>query len=144
MVGSAAYSSSDHVEILTRDGGLQIIPFQELKALCFVSENERADLFERHKSFDRRPKTSGLWVTFQFRDDDYLEGILSHNLLDWPKEGYLISPPHAGANRQRVFVPKLAITVTVLRGVIGTSASLPSRSPKKKPTDDGGQLTMFD
>lgn len=143
VVSTVAYTSSDHVEILTRDAGLQIVTFQELKALCFVSENERADLFERHKSFDRRPKTSGLWVSFQFRDDDYLEGILPSNLLEWPREGFLFSPPHAGSNRQRVFIPKLAVTATVLRGVIGTTAALPATQPRKKPAESD-QLTMFE
>ena len=131
------------MELITLDGNVQNVPFTEMKALCFVSEVGKADLFTDHNLFERRPKVPGLWTRFMFRDGDRLDGILSHNLLDWPERGYSITPPRAGVTRQRVFVPRAALVGTELRGVVGSSL-VASRQKKKGATEGGGQLTMFD
>lgn len=133
------------IELITLEGNVQIIAFTGIKALCFVSETGHADLFTHHNLFERRPKVAGLWTRFTFRDGDRLDGILSHNLLDWPEPGYLITPPRAGAARQRVFVPRAALVGTELRGVVGTSLVAAGRRAEKGLTGRGGQqLTMFD
>ncbi len=132
------------IELITLEGNVQTIAYTSMKALCFVSENGHADLFTDHNLFERRPKVAGLWTRFTFRDGDRLDGILSHNLLDWPEAGYLITPPRAGATRQRVFVPRAALVGTELRGVVGTSLIAAGRRLEKSATGRGGQLTMFD
>jgi hypothetical protein len=132
------------MELITLDGNLQTIAYTEMKALCFVSEVGRADLFTEHNLFERRPKVPGLWTRFMFRDGDRLDGILSHNLLDWPERGYLITPPRASATRQRVFVPRAALVGTELRGVVGRSLVASGQRRRKGATDGGNQLTMFD
>ena len=135
----------NRIELITLNGNLQTIPYTEVKAVCFVSEGGEADLFTEHSVFERRPKVPGLWTRFTFRDGDRLDGILSHNLLDWPEAGYLITPPRAGATRQRVFVPRAALVSTELRGVVGSSALAIVADRKKKGTiTGGGQLSMFD
>ena len=79
-----------------------------------------------------------------FRDGDRLDGILSHNLLDWPQPGYFITPPRAGPTRQRVFLPRAAVIGTELRGVVGSSLVAARQRAKKGSIDPSGQLTMFD
>ena len=142
MVHPGAYLLAAGIELITVGGSLQNTPFEELKAVCFVSEVGR-DLFEEDKMFERRPKVPGLWTRFTFRDGDQLDGILSHNLLEWPEAGYLITPPHAGATRQRVFLPRAALIGTELRGVVGRSAvaSKQRAVPKQGERD---QLSMFE
>jgi hypothetical protein len=125
------------------DNGIELL-FTEMKALCFVSEAGPADLFTQHNLFERRPKVPGLWTRFMFRDGDRLDGILSHNLLDWPQPGYFITPPRAGPARQRVFLPRAALIGTELRGVVGRSLVAAGQRTKKGAVDRGGQLTMFD
>jgi hypothetical protein len=144
IVNPAAFLLKGGVEFITLDGTLQSIAYQELKALCFVSEALRPDLFSDHNLFERRPKVPGLWTRFVFRDGDRLDGILSHNLLDWPEAGFFITPPRAGPNRQRVFIPRAALSATELRGVVGTSAAALTASRKAKPTRHGDQLSMFE
>ena len=139
-----SYLLTSGIELITLDGNVQSIPYSGIKAVCFVSEAGESDLFTEHNLFERRPKVAGLWTRFTFRDGDRLDGILSHNLLDWPEAGYLITPPRAGAARQRVFVPRAALVGTELRGVVGTSLVAASQRAKKAVTDRGGQLTMFD
>lgn len=144
IVNPGAYLFDDHVELITLTGNLHNAPYGELKALCFISESAEADLFTTHNLFERRPKVPGLWTRFSFRDGDKLDGILSHNLLEWPAAGYFVTPPRAGATRQRVFIPRAALIGTELRGVVGTSAAAAALRKRSGPPAGDGQLTMFD
>lgn len=128
---------------MSLDGSLQRIPYVDVKALCFVSEPAKVDLFAQHTLFERRPKVPGLWTRFTLRDATRLDGILSHNLLEWPPEGYIITPPRAGAGRQRVFLARAAVTATELRGVVGASALAILEKAKQKRAGTG-QLRMFE
>ena len=129
---------------MSAGGSLQAIAFAEIKALCFVSEAGQTDLFTDHMLFARRPKQPGLWTRFTFRDGDQLDGLLSSNLLEWPEWGYSAVPPRAGATRQWVFIPRLAVTGTELRGVVGRAASPKGQGRKKEIPADGKQLIMFE
>ncbi len=129
---------------MSLSGALQVIAFAEVKALCFVSEAGQMNLFTEHTLYERRPKQPGLWTRFTFRDGDQLDGLLSSNLLEWPEWGYSAVPPRAGATRQRVFIPRLAVTGTELRGVVGKPASVKGQGRKRAVGDDGKQLIMFE
>jgi len=129
------------IELITIGGTLQRVEFPDVKALCFISESAKPNLFSEASLFERRPKLAGLWTRFTLRDGEQLDGILPHNLLDWPNAGYLVIPPRAGAARQRVFLPKAALTGTELRGIVGRPAAI--RSGPAQPRQDG-QLSMFD
>jgi hypothetical protein len=144
IVNPAAFLLKGGVEFITLDGTLQNVAYNDFKALCFVSETLRADLFSDHNLFERRPKVPGLWTRFVFRDGDCLDGILPHNLLDWPEAGFFITPPRAGANRQKVFIPRAALSRTELRGVVGTSVAPLAARRKARTTPEGDQLSMFE
>ncbi len=143
VINPAAYLLPDHIELITLTGTLHTPTYRECKALCFISEAGKADLFTDHSFFERRPKVPGLWTRFTFRDGDRLDGILSQNLLDWPEAGYFITPPRSGAQRQKVFLPRAALTFTELRGVVGTSLAAKGKRGKGRP-GELDQLTMFD
>lgn len=143
IINPGTYLLPQSVELITVAGALQNTLYTDLKALCFISESGASDLFKEHKVFERRPKVPGLWTRFTFKDGDRLDGILSHNLLDWPEMGYVITPPRAGATRQRVFIPRAALIGTELRGVVGRSA-LASKQLATEGTDGQDQLSMFD
>lgn len=148
IINPGAYLLPQAVELITVNGTLQNVSYTELKALCFVSETGLHDLFREHKLFERRPKVPGLWTRFTFKDGDRLDGILSHNLLDWPETGYFITPPRSGATRQRVFIPRLALIGTELRGVVGRSAIASKQRETEKTAGQNqlihDQLSMFD
>ena len=130
---------------MTSDGNLQLIDYKDIKALCFAAEGAPADLFSVHTTFERRPKTPGLWASFKLRDGDILEGVLPHNLLDWPTQGFLLIPPRSGAYRQRVFLPRQAVSETFLRGTVGSSAASATKLAKKgELSEPARQLSMFD
>lgn len=143
IVNPAAYLLDEGVEMITTTGVLQIIRYPEVKALRFASEDALDDLFSDHNLFERRPKVAGLWTRFRLRDGDRLDGILPHNLLEWPEHGYLIVPPRAGATRQKVFLARAAVTATELRGVVGVSAAaVPSGRAERAGPER--QIKMFD
>jgi hypothetical protein len=140
FVNPATFLLAGAAELLTVSGTVQSIPYSELKAICFVAEAGRFDLFNSHTVFERRPRLSGLWTRFTLKDGDQLDGVLSHNLVDWPAQGYLLTPPRASSLRQRVFIPREALSKTELRGVIGA----PGGKPKQKKGTREGQLEMFE
>jgi hypothetical protein len=147
LVSTGAHLYEQEIECITPDGVLHRVPFEQVKALCFFSEPGASNLFSTHQLFERRPKAPGLWTRFTFKDGDLLDGILSHNLLEWPMAGYLITPPHSGATRQRVFIPRTAVMGTELRGVVGRSgiASREREKPGQRQVDEArAQLRMFD
>jgi hypothetical protein len=142
--GVGPFAPGMEIELMSISGNLQVVAFAEVKAMCFVSEAGQADLFTEHTLFARRPKQPGLWTRFTFRDGDQLDGLLSHNLLEWPEAGYSAVPPRAGATRQRVFIPRLAVTGTELRGVVGKSTPAKRQGRKRMVQGDANQLIMFE
>jgi hypothetical protein len=132
------------LEVITQGGSLQVFEPSDIKAICFISEGGKADLFTADPLFLRRPKLPGLWARFTFRDGEQLDGILPHNLLEWPEQGYLLIPPKASAMRQRVFVPRTAVTAAECRGVVGRSVPGPGKKPARPGVTPGEQLPMFD
>jgi hypothetical protein len=141
IVNPAAYLLDDGIEMITTSGMLQVLPYTDVKALLFASEDGLDGLFSEYNLFERRPKVPGLWTRFTLRDGARLDGILPHNLLEWPERGYLIAPPRAGSTRQRVFLPRVAVTATELRGVVGVSSAAPKIAEKRLAET---QLKMFD
>lgn len=147
IVDTSAYLLDAGIELMTTSGTVQVAPYSEVKAVCFASEGGREDLFTASSRFERRPRVPGLWVRFHLRDGDVLDGILSQNLLEWPAAGYLLTPPRAGATRQRVFLPRAAATETHLLGVVGTSAGQGEAARQRAARESqprGIQLRIFD
>jgi hypothetical protein len=144
IVSPSALQGPDAIDFMTLSGNLQQVTYPEMKALCFITESAKTDLFQEHNLFERRPKAPGLWTRFTLRDGDQLDGILPHNLLEWPPTGYLITPPRAGVSRQRVFLPRAAVTATELRGVVGVSTRAAAAKSGVDAIKTGGQLSMFD
>ena len=141
VVQPTEFLKASGVELISTSGALILAPYSETKAVCFGPGLEW-NLFSADAVFERRPKIFGLWVRFFIRDGDQIEGVLPHNLTEWPEQGYLFVPPKAGANRQRIFIPRAALDRTELRGVIGTPVAEKLRTAKQQPKT--GQLEMFD
>jgi len=134
----------ERLEMITTEGMLQKAPYTEVKALCVAVAGTKPTLFTENSFFERRPKLAGLWIRFFLRDGDMLEGLLSHNLLDWPDHGYWITPPRAGPGRQRVFLPRSSLSGTEMLGVIGTHRTMKARLRQESAKSHGQQLPMFD
>lgn len=130
----------DAVELLRPDGSLVRVALADTKLVCFVRDFESGETWRDHPSFTTRPKTTGLWVRFRFRDGDWLEGLLPNNLLQVEPAGFSFIPPDSSFQNQRIFVPRAALSGVEVLGVIGS----PLRRRTSKPARDEDQLKMFD
>ncbi len=68
--------------MLSRDGNIINLPYQEIKVLCFVQDFDEEIPDLNNRTFASRPKSSGLWVRMSFRDGALLDGILPNNLMN--------------------------------------------------------------
>jgi hypothetical protein len=139
FVHPSTFLLASGVELLTLSGAVQAISFADLKAVCFAGEPARFDLFEVHPLFERRPRFPGLWTRFTLKDGARIDGILPHNLAEWPAAGFLFTPPRASGARQRVFIPREALMKSEFQGLIGAGG------PKlRQPKLFEDQLQMFE
>ena len=137
FVNSQELATAEGVQLLTPQGQVQLVPFIDVKLVCFVKDfGDTPDVFGK-RQFTARPKTSGLWVRLRFRDGEELEGLLSSNLLQMEQFGFTVAPPDPAL--QRIFVPKPALSDVEVLGVIGSAL----KKPKAKPVAQE-QMQMFE
>lgn len=137
FVNPFSYLQPSAIEILTPDGALAVLPYDEVRSVCFVKDFEAEA--EPSRIFMTRPKLEGLWVRMLFRDGEILDGILPNNLLAWEIAGFTVTPPEPDANNQRVFVPRSALKSIQVLGVVGS----PLRPKRKKASPVSDQPTLF-
>jgi hypothetical protein len=137
FVNIFSYLQPTVVELLKPDGTLVLLPYEEVKSVCFVKDFEAEA--ESRRVFMTRPKLEGLWVRMAFRDGEVMDGILPNNLLAWEIAGFTVTPPEPDANNQRVFVPRSALRSIQVLGVVGS----PLRSKRKKAGAPADQQTLF-
>jgi hypothetical protein len=133
----SSFLQPEGVELTSDQGDTRILPYPEVKAICFVRDWD-GGLSERH-AFQTRPKMAGLWVQLRFRDGEVLEGIIPNNLMGIEPGGFSVIPPDPFANTQRIFVPRSALMGVEVLGVVGSP--LRKRKPKEAPAGQGG---LFD
>ena len=126
------------VELLSAEGMVAMIPYEQIKTVAFVRDFETPDNQDR-QVFQTRPKMAGLWVSFRFHDGEVMEGILPNNLLQIEHHGFTVVPPDPYGNRQRVFVPRGAVLAVEVLGVVGSP--LKKRRAKPAPAE---QIGLFD
>jgi hypothetical protein len=125
------------LEMLSPEGSVQTIPFSDIKVVCFVREFDGPSFDQEQRTFRNRPKTEGLWVRMQFRDNDFLEGIVANNLLQLAATGVALTPPEASSNITRIFAPRAALRDCRVLGVVGAAA-------RRRKTESGEQRGLFD
>ena len=131
------FVANGKVELLNTAGNVVSIDLRDIKCVFFVRDFAEPDV--TRKTFVTRPRTAGLWVRLRFRDNDILEGLLPNDLMQVSPEGFLISPPDARSNTQRIFVPRAALSqLTVLAVIGGTPAHR-----RAATADDERQTALF-
>ncbi len=127
------------IELLSATGSLVIIPYPDVKAVCFVRDFEVQTPPPQKLVFANRPKAHGLWVRLGFRDGQTMEGLIANNLLLFEPAGLSVTPPEGAWNSQKIFVPRSALSEIQVLGVVGSS--LRQGRKKEKPDE---QLKFFD
>ncbi len=139
FVNPQSYLLAEGLELLSQSGAVSIVPYQEIKFVCFVRDFQQGEPRKELRLFGTRPKMEGLWVRMRFRDGDAMDGMLANNLLALDSYGFSVIPPDPGFQNQRLFVPKAALSGLQVLGVVGS----PLRLRKPKPAAKE-QLEMFD
>ena len=137
FVSPFSYLQPLHIELLKPEGSLLLVPYEEVKSVCFVKDFEAEP--EPRRVFLTRPKLEGLWVRMVFRDEEVLDGILPNDLLSAGVAGFTVTPPEPDGNNQRVFVPRQALKSIQVLGVVGS----PLRAKRKKGPASADQPSLF-
>ena len=136
-VNPFSYLQSGGVELISAQGNVATVPYEEIKSISFVRDFDSREVDRR--VFNTRPRIEGLWVSFQFRDGEVLEGVMPNNLLQVEHQGFTLIPPDPYSNNQRIFIPRAALRSVEVLGVVG--------SPLKKRKAKAGakeQIGLFD
>lgn len=139
FVNPQAYLQAAGIEILTASGSLLVVPYEEVKALYFVRDFDAGEPSAESRLFQNRPKMSGVWIRMRFRDGEVMDGLMPNNLLQLEAYGFTFVPPNAGANSQKLFVPRAALTELQIVGVVGS----PLRPRKARPKPQQ-QIELFE
>ena len=139
FVNPQSYLQAEGLELLSQGGAVSVVPYLEIKLVCFVRDFQQGEPRKELRLFTTRPKMEGLWVRMRFKDGDVMDGMLSNNLLQMDSYGLSVVPPDPGFQNQRIFVPKSALSTVQVLGVVGS----PLRIRKPKPAAKE-QLEMFD
>ena len=139
FVNPQAYLLSAGVELMKTDGTVAVIPYPEIKTVCFVKDFEAAENPPDRLVFHTRPKMDGLWVRMRFRDGEVMDGILSNNLLQLEPYGFTFTPPEPYSNNQKIFSPRQALSEFHVLGVVGSP--LTRRRRKEVPKE---QIGLFE
>ena len=140
FVNPQSYLLAEGLELLSQSGSVSIVPFNEIKLVCFVRDFQQGEPRKELRLFTTRPKMEGLWLRMRFRDGDSMDGMLPNNLLQLDSYGFSVIPPDPGFQNQRVFVPRAALSGIQVLGVVGSALRV-ARKPKPAGKD---QLEMFD
>ena len=139
FVNPQTYLQPEGMELLTQEGSVTVVPYNEIKLVCFVRDFQQGEPSRELRLFTTRPKMEGLWIRMRFRDGDAMDGLLANNLLQLENQGFSVVPPDPGFQNQRIFVPRAALSGVQVLGVVGS----PLRMRKTKPTPKE-QLEMFE
>ena len=138
FVSPQSYLQPTGVELLKLDGSIGLLPYSEVKTVCFVKDFDSTEEPER-KIFNTRPKMDGLWVRMKFRDGEVMDGILPNNLLQLEPHGFTVIPPEPYSNNQRLFLPREALAECQVLGVVGSPLTRRKRKPVSKQ-----QIELFE
>ncbi len=133
FVSTSTYQQPSGIELLKQDGEVALVPYQEIKSVCFVKDFEGSREPLEPKLFQTRPKMEGLWVRMKFRDGELLDGILANNLIVLDPQGYTITPPEPYSNNQRMFIPRDALLELQVLSVVGSALRRAAAKPRLKP-----------
>ncbi|MCX6619778.1 MAG: hypothetical protein NTY38_01600 [Acidobacteria bacterium] len=139
FVHPQSYLAERGIELLSANGSLVVVPYPDVKAVCFVRDFDVEQPSPQKLVFASRPKAHGLWVRLSFRDSQTMEGLIANNLLLFEPAGFSVTPPEGVWNSQKIFVPRTAVSEIEVLGVVGSS--LRQARKKDEPRE---QLKFFE
>ncbi len=137
-VNPQTWLTPDRLELISPAGAAVSIPYDDVKVVAFVRDFEAEGFARTRRAFTSRPKAEGLWVHLLFRDGDAVQGLMANNLLESGPAGFMVTPPEAASNVQKLFVPRAALRELRVLGVVGS----PLRRRKRAVAEE--QIRLFE
>src|SRR5882724_8375382 len=88
FVNPQSYLLAEGLELLSQGGAVRVLPYGEIKLVCFVRDFQQGEPKKELRLFTTRPKMEGLWIRMRFRDGDAMDGLLTNNLLHLDTYGF--------------------------------------------------------
>ena len=83
FVNPQSYLLAEGLELLTQGGSVSVVPYDEVKLVCFVRDFQQGEPRKELRLFTTRPKMEGLWIRMHFRDGDAMDGMLRTICCNW-------------------------------------------------------------
>ncbi len=141
FVQPATFLQPEGLELLSPSGTVTVLPYTDIKCVCFVRDWDNAEKILEKRTFASRPKQEGLWIRFVWRDGDVMEALLPNRLLDSDPLGFTVVPPDPAGNSQKLFLPRPALKDLQVLGVVGGSQLRQQKKAKPAVPD---QIKLFD
>ena len=100
FVNPQSYLLAEGLELLSQEGAVSVVPYQDIKLVCFVRDFQQGEPRTELRLFNTRPKMEGLLLRMRFRDGDVMDGMLANNLLQIEQYGFSVVPPDPGFQNQ--------------------------------------------
>lgn len=89
---------------------IEVVSIKDVKAVFYVNSFE-GDPVRNHINFHTRaPIVHGIWMRFQFRDGEVMEGIVYNSIRYLVDPGFFVLPTDPGSNNKLVYVLKSWLT----------------------------------
>lgn len=107
LLGNAPQRSLETLRIRRLDTDqIEDISIKDVKAVFYVNSFE-GDSERNHINFHTRaPIVHGIWMRFQFRDGEVMEGIVYNSIRYLVDPGFFVLPTDPGSNNKLVYVLK--------------------------------------
>lgn len=107
LLGNAPQKSLETFRIRRLDTNeIEIVSIKDVKAVFYVNSFE-GDSVRNHINFHTRaPIVHGIWMRFQFRDGEVMEGIVYNSIRYLVDPGFFVLPTDPGSNNKLVYVVK--------------------------------------
>ncbi len=85
------------------------IPIKDVKAVFYVNSFDGNPSRQDLSFHTRAPIFHGVWMRFQFRDGEVMEGIVYNSVRYLVDPGFFVLPTDPDSNNRLVYVPKTAL-----------------------------------
>lgn len=85
---------------------IEEIPAKDIKAVFYVNSFEGNPVRNHLNFHTRAPIVHGIWMRFQFRDGEVMEGIVFNSIRYLVDPGFFVLPTDPGSNNKLVYVVK--------------------------------------
>jgi len=107
LLGNAPQSSLETFRIRRLDTGVvEEISIRDVKAVFYVNSFEGDSARNQINFHTRAPIVHGIWMRFQFRDGEVMEGIVYNSIRYLVDPGFFVLPTDPGSNNKLVYVVK--------------------------------------